>query len=112
MKLEDIKLLQLAAKAANYISVEPDEHKPIEGLMMVNWTIWNPLTKHGDALELSLDLVLEGKIRIQMQDDHIIIFENWDDVWVTHAYTMTEANSKKVFCNAIVNVAAEIGKKL
>lgn len=112
MTPSEIKLLQLASKGADFISVEPDPEKPVEGLMMVNWTIWNPLTSDTDALALAMTLVKDKKIRIQVQDHCIDIFEHWDGVWVPHSWTIIGKDHNECFREAVVHVAAEIGKRL
>lgn len=58
--MSDRELLEKAAKAAGLMFIEEDPEQPVEGggLLMVNWTCWNPLTHGGQALLLAMKLGL------------------------------------------------------
>ena len=109
-------LLQLAARAAGYtLSHWNDGLEPYssgEGYILTNNRIWNPLEDSADALDLAMKLTYEGKIRIQMVNGAIDIFEHWDGVWVPHTTTLGKENPNATFCRAITYVAAEIGKRV
>lgn len=49
--MNDRELLELAAKAAGY-----DVMRTITGRMVINSSVWNPLTDDGDAFRLQVDL--------------------------------------------------------
>lgn len=59
--MNDRELLELAAKAAGYLFIECNDGSRVRGsgLLLANWTYWNPLTDDGDALRLAVKLGLD-----------------------------------------------------
>lgn len=106
--MTNFELLELAAKAAgyNYSRVWYDDQS---GLLVweppVNYEIrdWNPLTDDGDALRLSVKLMMH--VNVYHTDTRVTA----DGVFVTQ---MHDADQHSATRRAIVRAAAEIGRAM
>jgi hypothetical protein len=105
----DKKLLELAAKAAEYGRIKYFDEVPYvaRGLHGEDFFTWNPLTDDGDAMRLSvkLGLVLSPS-KVSAMAWHPNAIER-DSIWEPlnpDPYTATR--------RAIVRAAAEIGKSI
>ena len=107
---DDLKLLELAAKAAGYKLANTKDGYP---LWIDGQGIWNPLTDDGDALRLAVKLELD--IRMDVYTDAVCV-SNFDIELVEEKYN---DDPYSVTRRAIVRAAAqlalssnEIGKTL
>jgi hypothetical protein len=106
--MTDQELLELAAKAAGYLSWTPRgsglfiDTDPSRGTGFY----WNPLTDDGDALRLAVKLGLRIEINTQVLGDTLVSSEFYDHVEChkSDPYAATR--------RAIVRAAAEIGKSV
>ena len=100
--LDDIGLLELAAKAADIYEAL---HQTEDGFEFIgSYDIWNPLTDDGDALRLAvkLGLTITSNYHVEQKGLGVIVF--------------TELEDSEDFCaatrRAIVRAAAEIGRNV
>ena len=100
--LDDIGLLELAAKAADIYEAL---HQTEDGFEFIgSYDIWNPLTDDGDALRLAvkLGLTITSNYHVEQKGLGVIVF--------------TELEDSEDFCaatrRAIVRAAAEIGRQM
>ena len=103
--MTDRELLELAARAAGYIYVE-DSFCQREGLMMINFSMWNPLTDDGDAMRLEIDAQINIEFAFCEDDAPIVIAGDRCNQVQECLAPDFKANTRR----AIVRAAAEIGK--
>jgi hypothetical protein len=110
--MTDKELLELAAKAAGYVSHGYGElcgGSPSLYLQEADFTgIWSPLTDDGDALRLAVKLEIAinpfaGKTVVAHTESGRLGHEKWD-CWDDDPYAATR--------RAITRTAAEIGKAM
>jgi hypothetical protein len=97
MKMDDYKLLKLAAKAAG-IPLKPDFKERFD-YYMEDRLMWNPLTDDGDALRLAVKL----RITIDFYRDEVYAYP------VNEQYGSDPCAATR---RAIVRAAAEIGEEM
>jgi hypothetical protein len=110
--MTDRELLELAAKAAGYTTIQYQNLKDSSldiryGIDEAIWNgedYWNPLENDGTALRLAVKLGLRIEINTQVLGDTLVISEFYDNVECHNGdpYVATR--------RAIVKAAAEIGK--
>lgn len=108
--MTDRELLELAAKAAGYVSHGYGElcgGSPSLYLQEADFTgIWSPLTDDGDALRLAVKL----KIDVKHYDDYVV---GWfDGGYIGTGKIMYEGDPYAATRRAITRAAAEIGKAM
>lgn len=114
--MSDRELLELAAKAAGYVSGETFKFHPATGRPMVRteigdqWGDWRPLTDDGDALRLAVKMGfrvearLDGQVYVWLGDALL-----WNE-FALHEDVYSERCA--AVRRAIVRAAAEIGKAM
>ena len=112
--MTDQQLLELAAKAAGYKTIQYQDLKShgldvrygIDEAIWNGESYWNPLEDDGDALRLAVKLGLRIEINTQVLGDTLVISEFYDNVECHNGdpYAATR--------RAIVKAAAEIGKAM
>lgn len=101
--MTDRELLELAGKAAG-------QERSVAGDLWSNarGDLWNPLNDDGDALQLSLNLVLKGAIKIQMDKEYVTVFYCHDGIFVPCTWTFAEYSSPaEAFRRCVVRGAVE-----
>ena len=104
--LDDIELLELAAKAAD---IYETLHQTEDGFEFIwSYVIWNPLTDDGDALRLAVKLKIDFKIRNEVtwwdrQESDGVVY------WGHEPHNNDPLAATR---RAIVRAAAEIGRRM
>lgn len=103
--MNDIELLELAAKAAGYTPHISQSAMP--GLLLIDQVFWSPLEDDGDAMRLAIQLHID-----------IQFFEGFEEVIAEHASGQYRQASEKFSDDmasatrrAIVRAAAEIAQQ-
>lgn len=107
--MDDCALLELAAKAGGYqVEWVRNSGCYYRCEEEVGREEWNPLDDDGDALRLAVALKMDISFRGEGEDS--VVQVNGTIIWICS--TLTEGDPMTATREAIVSVAAEIGKAM
>jgi hypothetical protein len=107
----DRELLELAAQAADYVSIGRNENGNVVGFLDVKRReLWNPLTDDGDALRLAIELSgRQGGVAILLNSRFATVYtDDQHGACKEHMRNDPSAATRR----AIVHAAAAIGENL